>query len=183
MYAHIGLDLCWYVPVSHLCVPSCPHAYVHPALSGELCSGGGAGMQPLEEFGPGQTQQPAAHLVLVEDVENKRGELGRVSKWEELFVDLLEASGVQLPTGAVLNETLVPAEGRARSRECHPPGASASETQESHEPLPRPRQRPHDTGNSVPWSDEHGLRCHRHGINASAVHWLCDPGQITPALT
>lgn len=95
-------------------------------------------MQSLEELRPGQTQQPAAHLVLVEDVENKRGELGGVSKWEELLVDLLEASGVQLPAGTVLNEALVPADGRAGGTEHHLPGASASGTQESHEPLPGP---------------------------------------------
>lgn len=60
--------------------------------------------------GLGQTQRPAAHLVLIEDIENKCGELGGVSKREELFVDLLEASRVQLPTGAVLNKALVPAD-------------------------------------------------------------------------
>lgn len=87
-----------------------------------------AGMQPLELA---QTQPLAAHLVLIEDVENKCGELGGVSKWKELLVDLLEASGVQLPAGAVLNEALVPADGRAGGRECHL----------SSEPLPvRPRK-------------------------------------------
>lgn len=52
--------------------------------------------------------QSPAHLVFIKDVENERGELGGVSKWEELLVDLLEAGRVQLPAGAVLDEAFVP---------------------------------------------------------------------------
>lgn len=52
--------------------------------------------------------QSPAHLVFVKDVENERGELGGVSKWEELLVDLLEAGRIQLPAGAVLDEAFVP---------------------------------------------------------------------------
>lgn len=40
---------------------------------------------------------------------------GGVPKWEELLVDLLEACCVQLPTGAVLDEALVPG-GRGQRR-------------------------------------------------------------------
>lgn len=53
-----------------------------------------------------RTHQSQLTLFSSKDIENKRGELGGVPKWEELLVDLLEACCVQLPTGAVLDEAL-----------------------------------------------------------------------------
>lgn len=61
-------------------------------------------------------QRSQAHLVFIKDVENKRGELGGVSKREELLIDLLEARRIQLPAGAVLDEALVPGGGRPGER-------------------------------------------------------------------
>jgi len=49
------------------------------------------------------------YLVLVKDVEDKGCKLGGVAEGEELLVDLLKASCVQLTTGAVFNKTLIPA--------------------------------------------------------------------------
>lgn len=55
------------------------------------------------------------HLIFIKDVEDKRGELSGVSEGKELFVDLLEAHGVQLSTGTVLDEAFVP-NGRKEGR-------------------------------------------------------------------
>lgn len=57
-----------------------------------------------------------AHLVFIKDVENKRGKLGRISKWEELLIDFLEACSIQLPAGAILDEALVPGGSRPGER-------------------------------------------------------------------
>lgn len=70
-------------------------------LSRLLQEGGDPGLGP-------RPRQSPAHLVLIKDVENKRGKLSGVSKGEELLVDLLEAGCIQLPTGAVLDEAFVP---------------------------------------------------------------------------
>lgn len=58
----------------------------------------------------------SAHLVLIKDVEDKRSKLGGVSEGEELLVDLLEASSIQLPAGAVLDEALVPGQRRGQGK-------------------------------------------------------------------
>lgn len=61
-------------------------------------------------------RQSPAHLVFIKDVKNKCGELGGVSKGEELLIDLLEARCIQLPAGAVLDETFVPGGSRPGER-------------------------------------------------------------------
>lgn len=70
-----------------------------------------------------------AHLVLIKDVEDKRGELGGVPEGEELLVDLLEAGSIQLPTGAIFDEAFIPAGGRPGElgNRCqpHPPARSS----------------------------------------------------------
>lgn len=133
MDACVGPDLCWCVPQRHTRVTQCPCAREHSVLSGSPAGESESGellrLLLQDATGLGQTQRPAAHLVLIKDVENKRGELGGVSKREELFVDLLEASRVQLPTGAVLNKALVPADN-----------TQAAENITHYEPLPETRE-------------------------------------------
>lgn len=52
-----------------------------------------------------------SYLVLVKDVEDEGGKLSGIAEGEELLVDLLEASGVQLSAGTVLDEALIPGRG------------------------------------------------------------------------
>lgn len=108
VYACVGVHALVY-----LCM--CASEYAHMlfllpegTLWGARGCGTAAGTPELSSGCGGGAPPPPAHLVLVKHVEDKRGELGGVSEREELLVDLLEARRVQLPAGAVLDETLVP---------------------------------------------------------------------------
>lgn len=59
----------------------------------------------------------SCYLVLVKDIEDKGGKLGGVAEGEELLVDLLKASCVQLTTGAIFNKTLIPAHGQEKMKQ------------------------------------------------------------------
>lgn len=70
------------------------------------------------------------YLVLVKDVEDKGGKLGGVAEREELLVDLLKASGVQLTTGAVFNKTLIPAKRTGKMKQDRKSGEEGKEKEE-----------------------------------------------------
>ena len=116
--------------------------------------------------------QSPAHLVFVKDVENKRSKLGGISEWEELLVDFLEACGIQLPAGAVLDEAFVPGGGR--------PGERGSKRRQHHPPTcQRPRKAVNPVqGDSATWGGGRGtgLDTVQHGLIpplplASCVTW------------
>ena len=50
----------------------------------------------------------SAHIILIEHSEHERGELARVSVWEELRVDFDEASLREQPVRTILQESFVP---------------------------------------------------------------------------
>lgn len=54
------------------------------------------------------------NLIFIKDIEDKGGELCRISKWKKLLVNLLEAHSIQLPTGAIFDEAFVPKQMKNR---------------------------------------------------------------------
>lgn len=77
----------------------------------------GPALSPLDRA-PGSD----TYFVLIEDIENKSGKFGWVTEGEELLIDLLEAGGIELPAGTVLDKALVPANG---GQSMGPGGSSA----------------------------------------------------------
>ena len=126
-----------------------------------------------------RTRQSPAHLVLIKDIENKRGELGGVPKWEELLVDLLEACRVQLPARAVLDEALVPG-GRDQARD----GEGDSSTTTCWELLPSALEAGGPVlGNCVTWGREHRPGHHRPGLIPPLPLVSCGTGKRWPHLS